>query len=153
MNNVSIPAAVKAPRALSDAERASLARVAETLIPARGDIPSAAAEPGFWDMLSSALDARSDAFGDIVDALRELALVDDGELWSKLQALDVEGPATFQALSAVITGAWLLTPGVRDRLGYHGQQSDKARLEEAVDEISSGILDAVVERKDTRWIR
>ena len=68
----------------------------------------------------------------------------------------MERPATFQALSAVIAGAWLLTPGTQDRIGYHGQRSDKADIEEAVDEVASGVLDPVLERRPEegpRWIR
>lgn len=153
MTNVSVPEAIKAPRDLSDSERASLARVADVLIPAYDGASAASAEPGFWDALAVALDARCDAFDDIVDALRGLAQLAADELWCGLETLDHERPATFQALSTVVTGAWLLTPGTRDRIGYHGQQSDKAGLEEAVDEISSGILDPVIERKETIWIR
>jgi hypothetical protein len=153
MSNVSIPIANKAPRALAEAERASLGRVADTLIPARDKAPAASAEPGFWEALSLALDARSDAFDDIVDALQALAPTESVDLWSRLQSLDGERPSTFQALSTVITGAWLLTCGTRDRIGYHGQQPDKAGLEEAVDEISSGVLDPVLERGGARWIR
>jgi hypothetical protein len=155
--NVSVPTNTKAPRDLSQEERTTLARAADTLIPASGDhTPAASAEPGFWDGIALALDARADAFDDIVDALHALAQTAPSELWSRLQSLDHERPMTFQALSAVVTGAWLLTPGTRDRIGYHGQQSDKAGLEEAADEIASGILDPVLERDAAdgpRWIR
>lgn len=154
--NVSLPANNKAPRDLSKEERAALARIADTLIPARDGAPAASAEPGFWDALVLALDARADAFGDIVDAVHTLAPAGSGELWNQLQSLNGERPASFQALSTVVAGAWLLTPGTRDRIGYHGQQADKAGLEEAADEIASGILDPVIERAITgspRWIR
>ncbi|HRK48672.1 MAG TPA: hypothetical protein PK324_23795, partial [Nocardioides sp.] len=117
---------------------------------------AASAEPGFWDQLAVALDARSDAFVDIADALHDLEPVAAEELWERLRTLDVERPATFQALSAVIAGAWLLTPGTQDRIGYHGQRSDKADIEEAVDEVASGVLDPVLERRPEegpRWIR
>lgn len=151
--NVSVPAATKAPRDLLEAERATMACVADTLIPAAGGAPAASAEPGFWDGLALALDARADAFDDIVDALQALSQNGSRELWSQLQVLDDRKPATFQALSTVVAGAWLLTPGTRDRIGYHGQQSDKAGLEDAADEISSGILDQVLEGDHSRWIR
>jgi hypothetical protein len=153
---LSVPATAKAPRELSAEERATIARVADTLIPAHNGIPAASAEPGFWDFLSLALDARADAFADVVDALHALEQVSSDELWSQLQVLNGARPATFQALSTIVTGAWLLAPGTRDRIDYHGQQSDKAGLEEAADEISSGILDPVIERpaaQSPRWIR
>jgi hypothetical protein len=153
--NVSLPAAARAPRELTDRERAVAARVADVLVPARDTAPAASAEPGFWDALTVALDARSDAFDDIATALGELSEPGADELWDHLRSLDEARPATFQALSTVITGAWLLTPGVRDRIGYHGQQSDRAGLEEAADEITSGILDPVLARaeKEQKWIR
>jgi hypothetical protein len=154
--NVSIPPATRAPRPLTDAERRTLARVADTLVPARDATPAASGEPGFWDQLAVALDARADAFDGIAVALAGLATTEVDELWDRLQALDLEEPVTFQALSAVIAGAWLMTSGTRDRIGYHGQQSDKAGIEEAADEISSGVLDPVLERdpeEGPRWIR
>jgi len=46
----------------------------------------------------------------------------------------------------VIAGAWLLIPAVRERIGYPGQRRDPARLEEAADQISDGILDPVIAR-------
>jgi len=55
-------------------------------------------------------------------------------------------PRQFQALSAVVAGAWLLVPAVRARIGYPGQRRDPARLEEAADQISDGILDPVIAR-------
>jgi hypothetical protein len=154
--NISVPAAEQAPRPLSDDERTVLARVADTLIPGHAGAPPASAEPGFWDRMAVALDARADAFDAITSALEDLAPAAPDELWTRLQSLDTTQQTTFQALSAVITGAWLLTPGTRDRIGYRGQQSDKAGLEEAADEISSGVLDPVLERdpeEGPRWIR
>jgi hypothetical protein len=154
--NVSLPAVVRAPRGLAEQERATLARVADALVPASDAAPAASAEPGFWDALAVALDARADAFHDIVGTLEALAPIPADELWRRLQSLDRDRPAAFQALSTVIVGAWLLTPGTRERIGYHGQQSDKAGLEEAADEISSGVLDPVLERdpeEGPRWIR
>jgi hypothetical protein len=49
-------------------------------------------------------------------------------------------------LSAVLAGAYLLVPEVKSAVGYPGQRRDPAGLEEAVDEISDGILDPVLER-------
>ena len=154
--NVSLPAAARAPRELSRQERAAIARVADTLIPASGAAAAASAEPGFWDGLTVALDARADAFGDIADALQALSPTAAGELWAQLKSFHDERPVAFQALSTVITWAWLNTPGTRARIGYRGQQSERAGLEEAVDEIFSGVLEPVIARaaaEGQRWIR
>lgn len=152
MTNISVPAAAKAPRDLSRDERDTLGRVAAVLIPAHNGAPAADAEPGFWEGLTLALDARADAFGDIAAALHGCAHSESEELWARLRSLDSDHPAGFQALSAVIACAWLLTPGVRHRIGYRGQLSVKASLEEAVDEIDSGVLDPVLERNH-RFVR
>lgn len=154
--NISVPTAVRAPRDVSRQERATLARIADTLIPASAGAAAASAEPGFWGGLAVALDARADAFGDIVDVLQALAPTAEGELWSRLQSLESERPLTFQALTAVITWAWLRTAGTSDRIGYHGQQSEKAGFEVAVAEIMSGVLEPVIARdaaESPRWIR
>lgn len=154
--NVSVPRAVRAPRALTDQERSVLARVADVLVPGHDEIPAASAEPGFWDAVAVALDARADAFNDITALLDELSPTGHDQLWAELRALDTGRPAEFQALSTVIAAAWLLTPGVRDRIAYRGQRSDKAGLDEAADEISSGVLDPVLARspqEGPRWIR
>jgi hypothetical protein len=154
--NISVPATTNAPRDLSPQERATLARVADTLIPASSGAPAASSEPGFWDGLAVALDARADAFGDIIDALQALSQTAEDEMWSQAQSLENERSSTFQALSTVVTWAWLHAPGTRERIGYHGQQSEKAGLEEAVDEILSGVLEPVIARDTAdspRWIR
>lgn len=156
MTNISVPAAAKTPRELSQDELDTLGRVAAVLIPAHHGAPPASAEPGFWEALTLALDARADAFGDIANALHGFAYAEPEQLWALLESLDSDHPVGFQALSTVIAGAWLLTPGVRHRIGYHGQLSEKASLGEAVDEISSGVLDPVLERdpaQSPRWIR
>lgn len=153
---LSIPARARIPRPLTPAELRTLDLVADALIPARDDAPAASEEPDFIDQLVVALDARADAFEAIVGTLARLAPVAPAQMFDELRVLhDVDGDA-FQALSTVIAGAWLLTPGVRDRIGYHGQRSEKAGLEEAADQIASGILDPVLDRDPAtgpHWVR
>jgi hypothetical protein len=140
---------------MTDLEAATLRRVADTLVPARGDIPAASAEPGFADRIALALDARSDAFESICALLGTLAPVPQDDLFARLRDLSVTEPESFQALSTVIAGAWLLTSGVRERIGYRGLRSDKAGLDEALEDLD-GLLDPVIERgaqSPSRWIR
>lgn len=143
---LSEPAAFTAPRAVSDTELRMLLAVANVLIPAAGDDPAATSEPGYEDALRVALDARADAFDIITATLADLEGPRWGELPAALRRLHDEEPETFQPLSAVVAGAWLMLPEVRTRLRYPGQRRDPASVEIAVDEISSGILDPVVER-------
>jgi hypothetical protein len=99
---LSVPARTGIPRPMTDLEAATLRRVADTLVPARGDIPAASAEPGFADRMALALDARSDAFESICAALGTLAPVAQDNLFGRLRDLSVTEPESFQALSTVI---------------------------------------------------
>jgi hypothetical protein len=153
---LSVPEKRSAPRSLDETERAVLTAVADVLIPAKGPAPTASAEPGFDEQLRRALDARADAFDVIVSVLRLLRPVPAGALFARLEALDAEDPDTFQALSTVIAGAWLMTPGVRERIRYAGPRAAKAGLEDAADDLGDGLLDPVLVRADqgpSRWLR
>ena len=111
-------------RPMTDLEAATLRRVADALIPARGDIPAASAEPGFPERIALALDARSE-FESICAALGTLAPAAPDDLFSRLRDLSVTEPESFQALSTVIAGAWLLTSGVGERIGSRGLRSER----------------------------
>ena len=152
---VSVPPRGHIPRPLTETEAGTLRRVADTLIPAHGGTPAASAEPGFDDSLGPALDARSDAFEPICTALAALAATPRRDLFARLRDLSAAEPETFQALSTVIAGAWLLTPGARERIGYRGLRPDKAVLDDAIEDLT-GLLDPVLERaghSPSRWIR
>lgn len=144
--NLSTPAPLKAPRALTDVELATAYAVADALIPATASAPSAAAEPEFGVTLTTALDARADAFDAITAWLADVNGVESSELFDRLRDLHDSEPDLFQALSAVLAGAWLLTPTVRARIGYDGQRRRPASLTEAVDQLEDGILDDVMAR-------
>jgi hypothetical protein len=143
---LSVPAKFAAPRPLTGAEASTLRAIADVLIPASGDNPAATAEPDFDAWLARAVDARADAFGAITAVLARLDGAEPDVIDRELRALHAGQAGQFQALSAVVTGAWLLIPAVRARIGYPGQRRDPARLEEAADEISDGILDPVLAR-------
>lgn len=143
---LSVPAKFAAPRPLTSAEVGTLRAIADVLIPASGDNPAATADPGFDECVGRAIDARADAFGVITAVLARLDGARPDAIDQALRALHADQPDHFQALSAVVAGAWLLSPAVRARIGYPGQRRDPARLEEAADEISDGILDPVLAR-------
>ena len=145
-DNLSTPATFKAPRALTERELVTACAVADALIPATATAPSAASEPEFATTLKTALDARADAFEAITEWLADVADFDGPGLFEQLRALHDTEPDAFQALSAVLAGAWLLTPTVRARIGYRGQGRNPPSLTEAVDQLDDGLLDAVTER-------
>jgi hypothetical protein len=143
---LSVPAKFAAPRPLTDAEVGTLRAIADVLIPASGDNTAATAEPDFDACLRRAVDARADAFEAVTGVLARLGGAAPDVIDQALRALHAEQPVPFQALSAVVAGAWLLTPTARARIGYPGQRRDPARLEEAADQLSDGILDPVIAR-------
>lgn len=150
------PERARAPRHLDATERSTLARVADSLIPETIFSPAPSTEPDFWDKIDVALDARADAFASITSLLGALAAVPAAGMLDNLEVLENDDPTLFGQISTVVAGAWLLTAATRERIGYHGPESNKAGLEEAADDISSGILDPVLERYDhdsPRWIR
>ena len=143
---LSVPPKFAAPRPLTGSEVGTLRAIADILIPASGNNPAASSEPDFDAWLGRAVDARADSFGTITGFLADLDGAGPEVLDQALRALHAGEPGQFQVLSAVVAGAWLLTPTVRARIGYPGQRRDPARLEEAVDQISDGILDPVIAR-------
>jgi hypothetical protein len=141
---ISTPRAFKAPRPLTADELATARACADALIPQTSTAPCATADVEFDKVLAIAVDARADAFDDIVASLAALQGVD--ELLPALGELADAKPDSFQCLSAVLAGAWLLTPSVRARIGYRGQQRTPIPLTEAVDQLSDGLMDDVMER-------
>jgi hypothetical protein len=144
---LSVPPKFKAPRPLTAAEVATLRAIADVLIPAAGDgNPAATSEPEFDRWLARAVDARADSFGALNTVLTQLDGAAPEKIDAALRTLHAGQPDVFQVVSAVVAGAWLMIPAVRERIGYPGQGHARARLEEAADQISDGILDPVVAR-------
>ena len=147
---LSVPRAFAAPRALTEAEVRALRVIADVLIPAAGSAPgscpAATDEPDFDACLRRAVDARADAFSSITAVLAAVGGASPADVDAAMRSLHGSEPAVFQALSAVIAGAWLLTPTVRARIGYPGQRRDPARFDEAADQLADGILDPVIDR-------
>lgn len=153
---LSVPVAARAARPLTEIEWVTIELIADALIPMTNAAPAASAETDFRERLVTALDARDDAFDAIVAVLAVFRDVPSTDTYERLRSLDRDNSTTFQALSTVVAGAWLLTPGVRERIGYRGLTSNRAGLEEAADELASGVLDPVIERHragTSKWIR
>ena len=105
---LSVPPKLVAPRQLTDAEVGTLRAIADLLIPAVGDNPAATSEQDFDQWLARAADARADAFDDITAVLAQLDHAAPDTIDQTLRALHADQPRQFQALSAVVAGAWLL---------------------------------------------
>jgi hypothetical protein len=113
-----------------------LAALADALIPAAGDLPSASdADPsGKW--LDRALTARPD----LARAFERALEADD------LEALAQADPEVFEALALVVSGAYYMNLKVRKRIGYPGQKSSPTYPDEADYYLAGDIVGPVVRR-------
>jgi hypothetical protein len=144
---MSMPAtATSLPRGLTERELRGLLRAADVLIPESGANPAASRAPGFEPALERALLARLDAFELIAAEGARLGALNDEEIAAELRLLAAEEPTTFQPLSTVLAGAYLLIPEVREAIGYPGQHRKHPQFDEAANEIMDGILDPVIDR-------
>lgn len=132
------------PRPLTDDERTSLVALADVLCGPSDKAAPPSQQEEFNSWLELAIATRSDSFDLLMNLTSQAATVGNLDEWLR-QLHDTE-PVSFQVLSAVLGGAYLMVPAVRTAIGYPGQRRDPAGLEEAVDELSDGILDPVMER-------
>lgn len=140
------PRHTKPPRALTDTETATLLRIADCLIPAAGPNPKASDAEEYVRYLDLAISARTDVFDQTIAAIAALAEVSDEEMWTALKHLWTRDRDVFDPLSAIVACAYFMTPQVKDLIGYPGQSRDVARLDEAADQLGTGILEPVLER-------
>jgi hypothetical protein len=127
---------------LSTAERATLATIADRLIPAAGDMPSAGEVVGD-ERLRFVLNARPDLIGPLRAALRR-ELGEDAA--ARLETLGRDEPATLYALQLVIVSGYYTDARVRELIGYPGQVALTLRSWEVPAYIDEGLVDAVLAR-------
>ncbi len=123
-------------------ERATLAAVADRLIPAADGMPSAA-EVLSDERLRFVLKARPDLLGPLRATLRP-DLGDDVQ--ARLDALGRDEPSNLGALQLVIVAGYYTDGDVRDRIGYPGQVALTLRSWEVPAYIDEGLIDAVLAR-------
>lgn len=133
------------PAGLDAAERATLAAVADRLIPAAHGMPSAA-EVVDHARLRFVLTARPD----LLEPLRVALRADLGEdVEVRLDRLGRDEPAVLYALQLVIVSGYYTDKGVRERIGYPGQMALELRSWEVPTYIDEGLIDAVLARGAT----
>jgi hypothetical protein len=123
-------------------ERATLAAIADRLIPAAHGMPSAA-DVLDDDRLRFVLGARPDLFEPLRSALRQ-DLGDD--VGARLDALGRSEPSTLAALQLVIVAGYYTDRGVREQIGYPGQMAIEIRSWEYPAYLEEGLIDAVLAR-------
>ena len=134
------------PRELTESELSTLLRIADCLIPADGPNPKASDAVDYTAYLQLALGARTDVFNAVIAGVDKMAGVPESELWEALKRMSVDDKFTFDPLSSIVAGAYFMTPQIMELIGYPGQHRDPAPVDEAANEIATGILEPVLER-------
>ena len=127
---------------IARAELATLATVADLLIPAADGMPSAADVVG-EERLRFVLNARPDLAAPLRAAL-DPGLGRDPQ--ARLDVLAADDPAALGALQLVIVGGYYTDRDVRDRIGYPGQAALTIRSWEYPAYLEDGLIDAVLAR-------
>ena len=131
--------------ALDDTERATLAAVADRLIPEAHGMPSAAAVLT-ETRLRFVLGARPDLLAPLRAALRS-DLGDD--VGARLEALGRDEPATLGALQLVIVSGYYTDANVRELISYPGQMAIDLRTFGYPAYLEEGLIDAMLARGAT----
>lgn len=122
--------------------RAALAAIADFLIPAAHDMPSAA-DVVTDDRLRFVLTARPDLLEPVNAALRP-ELGNDPK--ARLDVLGTDEPANLGALQLVIVSAYYTDRRVRDLIGYPGQMAIEVKSWVYPDYLEEGLIDALLAR-------
>jgi hypothetical protein len=122
-------------------ERALLAALADVLIPADGEFPSASEAGVAADGLDQVLAVRPE----LREALRRVLAAARGRPAADVVAgLRRSDPAGYGALTEFVPGAYFLNPQVRQRLGYRGQTAQP--IEPHRDHLADGLIQSVIDR-------
>lgn len=124
---------------LDQTSRERLVGLADTLIPGSGDFPSASGAGVVSDLIDRALGFRPDLEGDFQSALNNSG---DLEPAAAIDLLVSAHPEQFEALSTLVSGAYLQSTQVQSALNY------RPAPRPAHDDVDSYVdmLEAVVER-------
>ena len=125
---------------MNDAQRASLAAIADVLIPAGSGMPSASEAGVGGQFLDEVLAARPDLAEPLEAALASVEGADDA-----IAALRADAGA-WGVITAVVPAAYFLNPDMRAAIGYPGLEARPIDPDAAPDYLEDGLLDSVVAR-------
>ena len=133
-----------APEARFDEEdRRTYASLADVLIPARDQYPSAS-QAGVAGVL---LDVVHRSRPDLSDGLREVLESARGRNPSEFVfGLEKENPEAFGILTILVRGAYFMNPTVRRLFGYRGQLAEPIEYEARPEYLEDDILQPVIQR-------
>jgi hypothetical protein len=128
---------------IGDELRTTLAGLADVIIPPGDEMPSG----GEVLIERGQLDAVLGMRPDLAEGLRLLLERARGaEPATEVDRLRAEDDAAFQLLATVVAGGYFLDEGVREALGYPGQEAIPIVHSDPPDYERDGLLAAVVER-------
>lgn len=121
--------------------REVLRRVADALIPAGAELPSAVEVGIHGALLDQVLVVRPDLADPLSAALDALA-----ETPSEQIAARVDGEPDLSVVGLVVAGGYLMSQPVADALRYPWQEAKLVRPDDVYEAIDAGLLDGVMER-------
>ena len=125
---------------LNAAERATLAALADVLIPAGNGKPPASEADVAGKWVDRVLAARPELAPELARVVREAV---DRDAEEEVRRLHVEDAVGFTVLATVVTGAYYVNVKVRKRIGYPGQKHNPPYPDEAEFYFEGGLLDPV----------
>jgi hypothetical protein len=123
--------------------RVRLADLADELIPAEGDMPSASEAGAVGEWLDAVLKARPDFEVPLTGVEASTAGMSAAEA---IAALPERDPAGWSALTAAVVAAYYMNPDVCARIGYSGQQAIPLDPDARPDYLQDGLLHSVKSR-------
>lgn len=134
------------PRDFTEAELQTLRIVADTLIPSDVDFRSGSALSQFDQLVTRAAAILDRHFDMVTTVVGELSATPPSAMWERLKRLEAEDGEAFYYLSTLIVGAYIYSDEMKAELNYPAPHRNPPNLFDAADELSSGILDPVIER-------
>jgi hypothetical protein len=122
-------------------DRARLAELADALIPAEGEMPSASEAGAAGEWLDAVLAARPDFETPLAGLVGSTAGMAADEAVAVLPERD---PAGWTALTGAVVAAYYMNPDVCERIGYAGQRAIPIDPDAPPD--YAGLLDSVTSR-------
>jgi hypothetical protein len=122
-------------------ERDLLAALADKLIPAGDNMPSASQAEVAGSWLNAVLAARPDLSNGLRRLLDNARARSPDEIIEELRTHD---PVAFGILAEVVTGAYFMNPDVQQRIGYTGQ--GRRPIDPHPDYEDEGLLESVIRR-------
>ena len=131
------------PNRLTAELRAVFQQLADVLVPAHGKVPAASAVGAHETLLDDVLKHRPDIRDDL---LRALIAARGQEPRAAANNLLRQDEAAFNALGLAASGAYYMSPRVRELLGYPGQESVTYDPYATPEYLTDGLLERVVAR-------